>query len=109
MRAARLRLHALAYNLAHFLRTLATPEAVETWSLTSLRDRLIKTGTRLVRLARGLDSRGIRGCEGQHRHGHLRIVGVQREDRALALKCPEPRHGLRTVGPVPVGAVEDAA
>ena len=44
----RLQLHALAYNLANFLRTLATPEEIETWSLTSLRERLIKTGTRLV-------------------------------------------------------------
>ena len=50
--AVRLQLHALAYNLANFLRTLATPEAIETWSLTSLRERLIKTGSRLVRHAR---------------------------------------------------------
>lgn len=50
--AVRLQLHALAYNLANFLRTLATPEAVATWSLTSLRERLIKTGVRLVRHAR---------------------------------------------------------
>jgi len=50
--AVRLQLHALAYNLANFLRTLATPEAVETWSLTSLLDRLIKTGARLVCHAR---------------------------------------------------------
>jgi len=50
--AVRLQLHALAYNLANFLRTLATPEGIETWSLTSLRERLIKTGARLVRHAR---------------------------------------------------------
>jgi len=50
--AVRLQLHALAYNLANFLRTLATPEVIETWSLTSLCERLIKTGTRLVRHAR---------------------------------------------------------
>jgi hypothetical protein len=50
--AVRLQLHALAYNLANFLRTLVTPERIETWSLTSLRERLIKTGTRLVRHAR---------------------------------------------------------
>ena len=50
--AVRLQLHALAYNLANFMRTLATPEAIETWSLTSLRERLIKTGARLVRHAR---------------------------------------------------------
>jgi hypothetical protein len=50
--AVRLQLHALAYNLANFLRTLATPQVVESWSLTSLRERLIKTGARLVRHAR---------------------------------------------------------
>ncbi len=50
--AVRLQLHALAYNLANFLRTLATPEAIEWWSLTSLRERLIKTGARLVRHGR---------------------------------------------------------
>ena len=47
--AVRLQLHALANNLASFLRTLATPATNETWSLTSLRERLIKTGARLVR------------------------------------------------------------
>jgi len=50
--AVRLQLHALAYNLANCLRTAATPEPIERWSLTSLRDRLIKTGTRLVRHGR---------------------------------------------------------
>ncbi len=50
--AVRLQLHALAYNLANFLRTLATPDEIGTWSLTSLRERLIKTGTRLVSHAR---------------------------------------------------------
>jgi len=50
--AVRLQLHALAYNLANFLRTLATPATIETWSLTSLRERLVKTGARLVRHAR---------------------------------------------------------
>ena len=50
--AVRLQLHALAYNLVNFLRTIATPEAIKAWSLTSLRERLIKTGTRLVKHAR---------------------------------------------------------
>ena len=48
----RLQLHALAYNLANFLRTLVTPEEIERWSLTSLRERLIKTGARLMRHGR---------------------------------------------------------
>ncbi len=32
-----LQLHALAYNLGNFLRTLALPEVVEHWALTTLR------------------------------------------------------------------------
>ena len=48
----RLQLHALAYNLGNFLRTLALPDAVSHWSLTTLRDRLIKTGGKIVRHGR---------------------------------------------------------
>ncbi len=33
----RLQLHALAYNIGNFLKTLALPEAVGHWSLTTLR------------------------------------------------------------------------
>lgn len=50
--AVRLQLHALAYNLANFLRTLALPAEIAHWSLTSLRERLIKIGAKLVRHAR---------------------------------------------------------
>ena len=46
--AVRLQLHALAYNLGNFLRTLATPEPIKEWSLTSLREKLIKVGAKLV-------------------------------------------------------------
>ena len=46
--AVRLQLHALAYNLGNFLRTLATPEPIKDWSLTSLKDKLIKIGARVV-------------------------------------------------------------
>ena len=49
-----LQLHALAYNLANFLRTLALPREVEQWSLTTLRERLIKIGARIVRHGRYL-------------------------------------------------------
>src|SRR5207237_244210 len=44
----RLQLHALAYNLANFLRTLATPEPIKDWSMTTLKERLIKTGAKVV-------------------------------------------------------------
>jgi hypothetical protein len=40
--AVRLQLHALAYNLGNFLRTLATPEPIRDWSLTSLKEKLIR-------------------------------------------------------------------
>jgi hypothetical protein len=46
--AVRLQLHVLAYNLGNFLRTLATPEPIAEWSLTSLREKLIKIGTTVV-------------------------------------------------------------
>src|SRR3954452_5999226 len=46
--AVRLQLHALAYNLGNFMRTLAMPKAIETWSLTSLREKLIKIGAKVV-------------------------------------------------------------
>jgi len=46
--AVRLQLHALAYNLGNFLHTLATPEPIKEWSLTSLREKLIKVGAKLV-------------------------------------------------------------
>ena len=50
--AVRLQLHALAYNLANFMRTLALPKEVEHWSLTTLREKLVKIGARIVRHGR---------------------------------------------------------
>jgi Transposase DDE domain group 1 len=47
-RALRPRLHVLAYNLGNFMRTLAMPKAAEPWSLTSLREKLIKIGAKVV-------------------------------------------------------------
>ena len=46
--AVRLQLHALAYNLGNFMRTLAMPKAAERWSLISLREKLIKIGAKVV-------------------------------------------------------------
>ena len=46
--AVRLQLHALAYNLGNFMRTLAMPKAAEPWLLTSLREKLIKIGAKVV-------------------------------------------------------------
>ena len=38
--------HALAYNLSNFLRTLALPDEMESWSLTTIREKVIKIGRR---------------------------------------------------------------
>ena len=50
--AVRLQLHALAYNLGNFLRTLATPEPIKDWSMTTLKEKLIKIGANVVGHAR---------------------------------------------------------
>jgi len=48
----RLQLFALAYNLGNFLRRLALPPGVKHWSLTTLREKLIKIGAKVVSTAR---------------------------------------------------------
>src|SRR3712207_2820084 len=50
--AVRLQLHVVAYNLANFLRTLALPSEVERWSLTSLREKVVKVGAKVIAHAR---------------------------------------------------------
>ena len=49
---ARLQLFALAYNLGNFLRRLALPNPVRHWSLTTLREKLIKIGAKVTRHAK---------------------------------------------------------
>jgi len=44
----RLQLFALAYNLGNFLRRLALPKGVKHWSMTTLREKLIKIGAKVV-------------------------------------------------------------
>src|SRR5262245_38053942 len=51
---ARMQLFALAYNLGNFLRQLALPRPVRTWSLTTLREKLIKIGAKVVHHARAV-------------------------------------------------------
>jgi hypothetical protein len=46
--AVRLQLHAPAYNLGNFLRALATPQPIKDRSLTSLKEKLIKIGAKVV-------------------------------------------------------------
>jgi len=38
----------LAYNLGNLMQTLAMPKTAEPWSLTSLREKLIKIGAKVV-------------------------------------------------------------
>ena len=48
----RLWLSALAYNLGNLWRRLVLPRRIDGWSLTSLQQRVVKTGGRLVKHAR---------------------------------------------------------
>ena len=42
----------LAYNLGNLWRRLGLPPRIKSWSLTSLQQRLVKTGGRLIKHAR---------------------------------------------------------
>jgi hypothetical protein len=48
----RLWLSLIAYNLGNLWRRLALPKTIDKWSLTSLQQRLVKTGGRLIKHAR---------------------------------------------------------
>jgi Transposase DDE domain group 1 len=50
--AVRLQLHALAYNLANLLRTPALPDEMERWSLSTLREKVVKIGAKIITHAR---------------------------------------------------------
>jgi hypothetical protein len=50
----RLQLFTLVYNVGNFLRRLALPMGVKHWSLTTLREKLIKIGAKVVHHARSL-------------------------------------------------------
>lgn len=80
--AVRLELHALAYDLGNFLRTRALPEAVKQWSLTTLRERLVKIGARIVRHGRSIifQMAEVLVCRAL----------FQQVLAAIALLCPSP-------------------
>jgi hypothetical protein len=72
----RLALSLLAYNLGNLWRRLGLPRGIENWSLTSLQQRLVKSGGRLVKHARyywlllaegHLDAAAVRGDAGPDR------------------------------------------
>ena len=52
----RLQLFALAYNLANFLRRLALPKSIRQWSLTTLREKLVKIGAKVTRHSKYVSS-----------------------------------------------------
>ena len=91
--AVRLQLHALAYNLANFFRTLATPEAIERWSLTSLRERLIKTGAGLTPIGRYATTRCLDPTRDNTKDP--RLQGVQDSEG-----CPDIGAGTVFIEPV---------
>jgi len=92
--AVRLQLHALAYNLANFLRTLALPTAIADWSLTSLREKVVKIGAKVVAHGR------VRGLPDGRGGGAPRAVpGHPPADRGVAASG---RGALLTpAGPLP--------
>ena len=82
--AVRLQLHALAYNLANFLlRTLALPGEIAEWSLTSLREKVVKIGAKVI-------------SHGRYLVFQMAEVAVLRElfgrilDRIATLRPPDP-------------------
>ena len=87
--AVRLQLHALAYNLGNFLRTLATPDPIKGWSLTSLKEKLIKIGAKVVspRPPRRIP-------DGRGRHSKADVPGDSAADRGTAAAAA-PRASMR--------------
>ena len=80
----RLWLSLIAYNLGNLWRRLALPGRISNWSLTSLQQRLVKTGGRLVKHARyywlllaegHLESAAVRSDAGPD-HGATATVGI---------------------------------
>jgi hypothetical protein len=48
----RLQLFTLAYNLGNFVRRLVLPRPMKHWTMTTLREKLIKIGAKVIRHAR---------------------------------------------------------
>lgn len=109
--AVRLQLHALAYNLGNFVRTLALPKEVMHWSLTTLKKKRVNLARRscatvcisLSRLRRSLSrdlysprsSASLAGC-GQRRYRHdgapSSSIQVAPQDKCA---LPRAQHVLR--------------
>ena len=66
----------------HFLRTLATPEPIKNWSLTSLKEKLIKIGAKVV----------SHGCYVAFQIAEVAIPGNYQEILRLIANCGLSRH-----------------
>jgi hypothetical protein len=68
----RLQFPALAHNLGNFLRGPATPEPIKNWTLTNLKEKLMKIGAKVV--------------------SHGRYLAFQMDGRARHSSKPARRH-----------------
>ena len=77
--AVRLQLHALAYNLANFLRTLALPDEMERWSLSTLHEKVVKIGAKIIQHARSTVFQMAEVAVPRHLFGRiLEMIGALR-------------------------------
>jgi hypothetical protein len=65
------------------LRTLATPEPIKDWSLTSLKDKLIKIGAKVVSHGRYVAFQMVEG-----RHPTANVSGDFAAHRGIAAAAP---------------------
>jgi hypothetical protein len=84
----RLQLHALAYNLGNFLRTLATPEPIKDWSLMSLKEKLIKIGAKVVCRSHHQRQREARDCHAFTSNRREECVQMPAKIARLATRPP---------------------
>ena len=96
----RLQLSVLAYNLGNLWRRLVLPPRVKRWSLTSLQQRLVKTGGRLVKHARYYwlllaEGHLTRRLFGDMLRRIWALPDPRNHDAALASQPPFRRHRCR--------------
>jgi hypothetical protein len=77
----RLQPHALVYNLATSLSSLALPDTVAQWSLSTLREKLVKIGARSVR----------HGCTAAFRLGKVAVPRALIAETLRRIEWLQPR------------------
>ena len=99
----RLALSLLAYNLGNLWRRLALPRRIGNWSLTSLQQRLVKTGGRLVKHARYYWLLLAEGHLNRRRWQRRIVSRCKTDDRSeqqnAELKTPQERPIHKTLHP----------